>query len=146
MLFYFYVSDWLLDIFWGPEGCHVDLKIDEFSSDRRLNVSNAYFLFLSELSIKNRLLFFCDASDRLAHPVGLINFMHFRLQVRYSTNFLLQFQNCCIWIKDGLNFSRHRLILKFGLHFGNHTNISFDGYISSFNSEFNDFFVEVKIK
>jgi hypothetical protein len=76
MLLNFYKGDWLANIFWCAYFSFINFKIDEFSSNWRLNVSDANFFFSPKSGIKDRLFLFSNTASRLSHPISLINFMH----------------------------------------------------------------------
>ena len=71
--------------------------------------------------------------------------MQFGLKVSQCANSFFQFQNGCIWVEYTLNFSRRVLTLKFRLHFGDHTDVSFDGDFSSLNPQLDDLLGEVEL-
>ena len=134
------------NIVWWTCLSNENLEMKQFTTDGGLYVSNTDGFLSAKISFKNWLIFFGNGSNRLSHPVCQINSVYLRIKFGLSTNINFKLGDWSVRIEYFLNHCILRHILEFRLKLSFDTNITFDWYLPSLNSELDELFSKIKFE
>lgn len=133
------------NIIWTSCFGNKNLEMKQFTAYWWFYVSYTNSFLSTKVSLENGLVLFSDWSNRFSHPVSQVNSMQLRIKFGLSTNLDFKLVNRSVRIKYFLNYCILRYILEFRLKFSLNTNVTLDGYLSSFYPELDELFSKVKL-